>query len=102
IAALPQHTARELIEASRYGRDVWVPLEQVPTQDGPHMLEIYTADSDDPIRLIVEPLGMRNEQGSHLRLKPRKKEVEKPRETLANGRFKLLSLIGKGAIGAVF
>ncbi|MBX3229077.1 MAG: serine/threonine protein kinase [Labilithrix sp.] len=122
ITALSAQSARELEEAARVGRDVWVPLEREPAQGGPHVLEVYTAELDVPVRLLAEPLGMRGEHGSALRLRAwpteRTEKTEKTekavktekarktpdvaRKTLAGGRFELLSLIGEGAVGAVY
>lgn len=106
IAALTAQAARALEETARAGGDVWVPLEQKPARDGLHVLEIYTADSDAPIRLLAEPLGMGDERGSALRLHPRptaeKPSSDRGRTSLAGGRFELLSRIGKGSIGAVY
>lgn len=102
IAAVTTQKARELFETAQVGGDVWVPLEQGPTRDGAHVLEVYTAEADTPVRLLAEPLGMGDERGSALRLHPWKKPNSERRVLLANGRFELLSLLGKGSIGAVY
>src|SRR6185437_5928250 len=111
IAALTAQTARELEETSLHGGDVWVRLEVEPAQEGLHVLEVYTAENDAPLRLLAEPLGMGSERGSALRLHPwPKEEASKPepapdsrrRSAVAGGRYELLSLLGKGSIGAVY
>ncbi len=117
VAALPKQQAMELEEASRVGRHVWVTLRWPPVEAGPHMLEIYTPDSNDPLRLLAEPLGSSSERGFALRVYPWEDEsaVEetapllpdiKPDpfigRTLAGGRFSIISSLGEGSIGAVY
>lgn len=116
VAALPNEQARAIEESSREGRLVWVELKWPPGQDGPHMLEIYTPSSNDPIRLLAEPLGTESERGFALRVYPWEDASDtelahalpdvSPDQligrSLAGGRFEILSVIGEGSIGAVY
>ncbi|MDF2692760.1 MAG: serine/threonine protein kinase [Labilithrix sp.] len=116
IAALSEEKARELDEASRLGRNVWIPLKWEPAQPGPHLLEVYTPNTQLPMRLLAEPLGTSTEQGSPLRIYPWEEEEPETAtpsfpdvapdpvvgRSLAGGRFEIVSVLGEGSIGAVY
>ena len=110
IAAVTTAIARELESAAQGGQDVWIALERDAVHEGMHVLEVYTAEMDAPLRLLAEPLGTTSEQGSALRLHPwpetggraSRRAKPKPRTSLAGGRFELVSLLGQGSIGAVY
>jgi serine/threonine-protein kinase len=116
VVALPGEQARELEEASHVGRHVWVKLKTPPRAQGPHMLEVHSPESDEPLRLLAEPLGTSSdERGFALRVYPwEEDDVETAPaypyvspdamvgRTLANGRFEILSVVGEGSIGAVY
>ncbi|MBX3206293.1 MAG: serine/threonine protein kinase [Labilithrix sp.] len=118
VAAVTDEKGRELEEASRLGRTMWVPLEREPARPGPHRLEVYTASSDAPLRLLAEPLGTTSEHGSALRLYPWEENAPETAAPLpappaaatdpfvgraiAGGRFEILSRLGEGSIGAVY
>ncbi|MBX3210494.1 MAG: serine/threonine protein kinase [Labilithrix sp.] len=113
VAAVTDEKGRELAEASRLGRTVWVPLEREPARPGPHRLDVYTASSDAPLRLLAEPLGTTSERGSALRLYPWEEvrpETAPPvapadpfvGRAIAGGRYEILARLGEGSIGAVY
>lgn len=115
VAALGEEEARELVEASRVGRHSWVMLKWPPGQEGPHLLEVYTPSSNDPLRLLAEPLGTSGERGYALRVYPwEENEAEEAHSfpdvtpdqlvgrSLAGGRFEIISVVGEGSIGAVY
>jgi eukaryotic-like serine/threonine-protein kinase len=116
VAALPKQQAIELEEASRVGRHVWVALKWPPGEAGPHMLEIYMPETNEPLRLLAEPLGTSSERGFALRVYPWEEESEADTphalpevahdqfigRTLAGGRFDIISALGEGSIGAVY
>jgi len=116
VAAVANERARELEEAARVGRHVWVELRWPPAEAGPHLLELYTPTDREPIRLLAEPLGTSSERGFALRIYPWEEtsaepaavpDVEVPADhfvgrTLAGGRFEIVSTVGEGSIGAVY
>jgi eukaryotic-like serine/threonine-protein kinase len=115
IAAVSEERARELDEAARLGRSVWVELKWEPAQAGVHMLELYVPSTHVPVRLLAEPLGTTSDHGCGLRVYPweeEEPETAAPFEhvspdqlvgrPLAGGRFEILSLLGEGSIGAVY
>lgn len=113
VAAVTDEKGRELAEAARLGRTVWVPLEREPARSGPHRLEVYTATADAPLCLLAEPLGTTSERGSALRLYPweelRPETAPPPApadpfvgRAIAGGRYEILSRLGEGSIGAVY
>src|SRR5262245_28937064 len=115
VAAASKREARELEEASRIGRHVWVDLRWAPGEPGPHLLEVYTPGSNDPLRLLAEPLGTSSERGFALRVYPWEETAVETAEplpdvspdqlvgrTLAGGRFEIVSVVGEGSIGAVY
>jgi eukaryotic-like serine/threonine-protein kinase len=116
VAAVADERARELEEASRVGRHVWVELRWPPAESGPHLLEVYTPTDREPLRLLAEPLGTSSERGFALRIYPWEEaegeaapehDVEVPADhfigrALAGGRFEIVSTVGEGSIGAVY
>jgi eukaryotic-like serine/threonine-protein kinase len=116
VAAVADARARELEEASRVGRHVWVELRWPPAESGPHLLEVYTPTDREPLRLLAEPLGTSSERGFALRIYPWEEaegeaapehDLEVPGDqligrALAGGRFEIVSTIGEGSIGAVY
>jgi serine/threonine-protein kinase len=113
VAALANEQARALEEASRLGRDMWVELKWPPGQPGPHLLEVYTPTTNEPLRLLAEPLGTSGDRGHVLRLYPWEDEAAmserayiptdaRVSRSLAGGRFELISPVGEGSIGAVY
>ena len=115
VAALSEEKAREMEEASRLGRNVWIPLRWEPAQSGPHLLEIYVPSTNVPIKVLAEPLGGTDERGTALCLYPYeevKPETAAPLpdvspdelvgRSIAGGRFEVVSLLGEGSIGAVY
>src|SRR5262245_46322012 len=114
VAAVTNDRARELEEASRVGRHVWVDLRWPPEEPGPHLLEVYTPTDHEPLRLLAEPLGTSSEKGFALRIFPWEETDADTTirvfaspdhligRSLAGGRFEILSVVGQGSIGAVY
>jgi len=115
VASLSDEKARAIEEASRLGRCVFVPLKWEPAQPGPHILEVYTAATNVPMRLLAEPLGSTTEAGTALTVYPYEEvlpETAAPLpdvspdqlvgRSIAGGRFEIVSMLGEGSIGAVY
>lgn len=116
VAVVARERARQLEEASWSGDRVSVALKRPPSRPGRHMLEVFTRDADEPLRLLAEPLGVSSEEGFALVVHPWVDDDEAatgrpvPRasrdpllgRSLAGGRLEILSPIGEGSIGAVY
>ncbi|HSO37211.1 MAG TPA: hypothetical protein VLT33_32015, partial [Labilithrix sp.] len=69
VADLLEESARDFLEGvARENEEAWVPLVSAPVDASPHLLEIYTPGSPEPLRLIAEPTGPPTEHGFPLRL----------------------------------
>src|SRR5688572_14436756 len=103
VASVSGQQARDLEEASRVGRDVWVELRWAPGEPGPHLLELYTPGTNEPLCLLAEPLGAKSERGFALRVYPWEEQQADTAHalpevvhdqfvgrSLANGRFEVV------------
>ena len=69
VADLPEESARDFLEGvARENDEAWVPLLAAPVNGSPHLLEVYTPSSSEPLRLLAELTGPPTEHGFPLRL----------------------------------
>jgi serine/threonine protein kinase len=69
VADLVEESARDFLEeCARENEEAWVSLVSAPVDASPHLLEVYTPTSSEPLRLIAEPMGPPTEHGFPLRL----------------------------------
>ena len=69
VADLVEEAARDFLEeCARENEEAWVPLVSAPADTAPHVLEVYTPSSAEPLRLMAEPMGPPGELGFPLRL----------------------------------
>ena len=69
VADLVEEAARDFLEeCARENEEAWVPLVSAPVGMSPHVLEIYTPSSTEPLRVLAEPTGPPGEHGFPLRL----------------------------------
>jgi serine/threonine-protein kinase len=121
VADLAEASARDsLLEVARSGGEAWVPLVAAPTERARHLLEVYTPDGAEVLRLIAEPLGPPSEHGFPLRLHLLEVDDDTIADasppvsaamlgagglvgrSLAGGKLEIEASIGSGAIGAVY
>ena len=69
VADIVEEAARDFLEeCARENEEAWVRLVSAPVDASPHVLEIYTASSSEPLRVLAEPTGSPSEHGFPLRL----------------------------------
>ena len=69
VADLVEEAARDFLEeCARENEETWVRLVSAPLDGSPHVLEIYTSSSSEPLRVLAEPTGPPSEHGFPLRL----------------------------------
>jgi len=69
VADLVEESARDFLEeCARENEEAWVPLVSAPVDTSPHVLEVYTPSSDEPLRVLAVPTGPPGEFGFPLRL----------------------------------
>ena len=69
VADLVEEAARDFLEeCARENEEAWVPLVSAPVDTSPHVLEIYTSSSPEPLRVLAVPTGSPSEHGFPLRL----------------------------------
>jgi serine/threonine protein kinase/HEAT repeat protein len=65
-----------VVEAALGHRVVWLPLDEAPSYDGPHALEVHLPAWKEPLLLIAEPAGAPNGAQFPLMVKPFNAETE--------------------------
>ena len=76
VADLVEEAARDFLEeCARENEEAWVLLVSAPVDTTPHVLEVYTPSSPEPLRLMAEPMGPAGELGFPLRLSLLSEEV---------------------------
>ena len=82
VADLAEERARgALTEVAREKGNAWVPLITAPVDARPHLLEVYTPNEREPLRLLARPLGPPTEKGFPLALQLYEEPPDDERQT---------------------